>query len=123
MVNSSLQAFANNIQRMVARMVPKTLVPDVRRAVSTTVRTSASPCAPHRAVAVGHLALNDGGSQGALAGVVRDLDLAGIIEKGQELIARSADLRLEGPRQVAGARGGEDGGLVPLQGAPLGGQC
>ena len=28
---------------MVCRMVPKTLVPGARRAVSTTVRTSASP--------------------------------------------------------------------------------
>ena len=32
---------------MVVRMVPKTVVPDVRRAVSTTVRTAASPSAAH----------------------------------------------------------------------------
>jgi hypothetical protein len=31
----------------VVRMVPNTLVPDVRRAVSTTVRTAASPSAAH----------------------------------------------------------------------------
>src|SRR3954468_18224036 len=50
---------------MVVRMVPKTVVPDVRRAVSTTVRTAASPSRrPHGPVAVGHLALNDGRSQG-----------------------------------------------------------
>jgi hypothetical protein len=34
---------------MVVRMVPKTVVPDVRRAVSTTVRTAASPSAAHMA--------------------------------------------------------------------------
>jgi hypothetical protein len=33
----------------VVRMVPKTVVPDVRRAVSTTVRTAASPSAAHMA--------------------------------------------------------------------------
>jgi len=32
---------------MAVRMVPKTVVPDVRRAVSTTVRTAASPSAAH----------------------------------------------------------------------------
>ena len=32
---------------MVVIMVPKTVVPDVRRAVSTTVRTAASPSAAH----------------------------------------------------------------------------
>ena len=34
---------------MAVRMVPKTVVPDVRRAVSTTVRTAASPSAAHMA--------------------------------------------------------------------------
>ena len=52
---------------------------------------------PHRPIAVGHLALNDGWSQGALTGIVRDLDPTGIIQEGQELIAGPADLGLEGP--------------------------
>src|SRR2546423_6949264 len=101
---------------MVVRMVPKTVVPDVRRAVSTTVRTAASPFRrPHGPVAVGHLALNDGRSQGALASVVRDLDPTGMIQEGQELIAGPADLALERPGQVATARGGEDAGQVPVE--------
>src|SRR5215212_8512392 len=39
---------------------------------------------PHGPVAVGDLALNDGRSQGALAGIVRDLDPTRMIQEGQE---------------------------------------
>src|SRR3954451_17309803 len=70
---------------------------------------------PHGPVAVGHLALNDGWSQGPLTGIVRDLDPTGMIQEGQELIAGPADLGLEGPGQVAGTRGGEDAGQVPVE--------
>ena len=62
---------------------------------------------PHRPVAVGDLALDDGRSQGPLAGVVGHFDPTGMIQEGQELIARPADLGLERPCQVAPARRGE----------------
>src|SRR5215210_5920808 len=42
---------------------------------------------PHGPVAVGHLALNDGRTEGALTGIVRDLDPTGMVQEGQELIA------------------------------------
>src|SRR3954463_10665721 len=45
-----------------------------------------------------------------------------MIQEGQELIARPADLGLKRSCQVAGARGGEDAGQVPIQAPPLGGQ-
>src|SRR5215212_6300398 len=57
---------------------------------------------PHGPVAVGDLALDDGRSQSPLAGIVGHLDPAGMIQEGQELIARPADLGLERARQVAG---------------------
>src|SRR4051794_8567939 len=46
-----------------------------------------------------------------------------MIEEGQELLARPADLGLERPRQVATACGDEDGGQLPVEASALGGQC
>ena len=77
---------------------------------------------PHGSVAVGNLPLHDGRSQGALAGIVRDLDPTGMIQESQELIAGPADLGLERSCQVATARGGEDAGQVLVERAALGGQ-
>src|SRR5215218_4413887 len=77
---------------------------------------------PHRPVAVGDLALDDGRSQGPLAGVVGHFDPTGMIQEGQELIARTADLGLERPGQVATARGGEDDAQLLVECPALGGQ-
>src|SRR5215211_1628660 len=43
---------------------------------------------PHRAIAVGDLALDHGGAKVALASVVRRPDLARPVDKGQQLVAR-----------------------------------
>src|SRR5690242_1528651 len=60
---------------------------------------------PHCAIAVRHLALDHGGAEVALAGVVRRLDLARPVHEGQELVARSSQFCLQRPRQLAPARG------------------
>ena len=63
---------------------------------------------PVRAIAVGDLALDHGGPKFALAGVVGGLDLAGEEREGQELVASTADLVLDGTGKIAGGRGREE---------------
>lgn len=75
---------------------------------------------PHGAVAVGDLPLHDGRTQQPLRAIVRRLDLSGIGEEDQELIARAADLDLQVAGQVTAARRGEDGAELPILAAALG---
>ncbi len=77
---------------------------------------------PHRAIAVGHLALDHRRAERPFAGVVGGLDQAGVGQEGQELVAGPADLGLQRARQVAGARGRKDAGELALQRSTLGGQ-
>ncbi len=77
---------------------------------------------PHRAVAVGDLALDHGGAEVALAGVVRHPDPAGPVHEGQKLVTRSPQLRLQRPRQLAPAGGCQDRVQPALERPPLGGQ-
>lgn len=77
-------------------------------------------CGPHRSIAVGDLALDNGGPQSALAGIVRRLDMAGVEGEGQELVAGSPELVLDGPGELAPCRRRENGGETFLQSLALG---
>lgn len=76
---------------------------------------------PHGAIAVSDLPLNDGGSEGAFAGVVRRVDHSWPLGKGQKLIASSPELVLDVTGQIARRCGGEDIVQTSLQGATLAG--
>ena len=56
---------------------------------------------PHGPVAIGHLALNDGGSKRAFAGVVGRLNHAGPVGEGQKLISGAPDFALQVAGQIA----------------------
>lgn len=56
---------------------------------------------PHRAIAVRHLALDDGRAQCPLAGVIGGIDQTGMVEKDQELIASDLGLQLAPSRANA----------------------
>src|SRR5271166_2654046 len=72
------------------------------RAVSIVVRTSASAfCGPHGSVAVCDFSLDHARAEFALRGVVGDVDLPGIIAKGQKLVSRAPDFGLQFPGEVA----------------------
>src|SRR3954470_1524714 len=72
---------------------------------------------PHRAIAVGDLALDNGGSQGALAGVVCNVDGAGESDKRQELLARPSELALDVAGQITLGRRLQDISQASLQGS------
>ena len=76
---------------------------------------------PHGAIAVGDLALNDGGSEGAFAGVVGRVDQSGPVGEGQKLIAGAPELVLKVAGQIAGRRRGQDIVQTSLQGPALAG--
>jgi hypothetical protein len=65
---------------------------------------------PHGAVAVGDLSLDHAGPQLSFRGVVRDVDLAGIIAERQQLLSRPTDFGLQFPRQIAAGRRGQECG-------------
>src|SRR5829696_3958995 len=70
---------------------------------------------PHRTVAIGDFALDHGGTQCPLTGVVGGLDQPRMINKGQELLTGAADFGLKCSGQVTRARSGEDVSQLPLQ--------
>lgn len=51
-------------------------------------------CGPHGSIAVGDFSLDHARSKFALGRVVRDIDLAGIIAKGEKLISRAPNFGL-----------------------------
>lgn len=75
---------------------------------------------PRGAVAIGVLALDDGGPEVALAGIVGRFDLARKKREGQELIAGAAHLVLYGAGKVAGGRSRQEIVQPALQRPPLG---
>src|SRR4029079_18985638 len=90
------------------------------RGASGAANVGLSLAAPHGPVAVGDLPLHDSRTQQPLGAVVRRLDLSGIGEEDQELIACAADLGLYVAAQITAARRGEDGTQLPIQAAALG---
>src|SRR5271154_6509600 len=56
---------------------------------------------PHGAVSIGDFSLDHAGTEFALRGVVGDVDLAGIVTKGEKLVSRAPDFCLQLSRQIA----------------------
>ena len=73
---------------------------------------------PHGAVAVRHLSLDHTRAELALGGVVGDVDLAGVIAEGQELVSCAPDFGLQVSGEIASGRSGQKG-LEPLFQFPL----
>lgn len=71
-------------------------------------------------IAVGGLPLHDSRTQEPLGAVVGRLDLSGLGDEDQELIASAADLGLQLAGQVTAARCGQDGAVLPIQAPALG---
>jgi hypothetical protein len=73
---------------------------------------------PHGAVAVGDFALDNSGTEIALAGIVGRFDLAGPMGERQELIFGAREFALKRFCQIARCRRGEDIADGPFQSAP-----
>jgi len=63
---------------------------------------------PHGAVAIGDLALDNGGAKVPLAGIIGGFDLAGPVRKGKELLPGAGEPVAQLHRQVARCRRGDD---------------
>ena len=78
------------------------------RAVSSRSHDRFGVGGPHGSVAVSGFSLDCTRSKSALERVVRDVDLAGIISKGKELVTRAADLGLRLSGGIASGRRGKN---------------